>query len=407
MENYNPKAIEGVIEVASGLYVKTPESLSALVRHLTAVGYDVKDVSSGKALGEEKPPRSVQEKEGWSLWYASLSDRVYQFKGKCGSCKGDIRPGSIGRPHGEKCGHCGDTVFLKFVPGSRVKFRFNGDQQSFNDLTLIVHSYDAGNKELRFFKRLEDALKPDGVPNNVKRSYERLPQQLRLFGHRAFTEKAIDGVPVLATHYDVSSIYVDGKEKISIYDIWGERRNFSQVKVFNGKEYGQWDKLPIPESHSIYEAWHWMPLQPSPKLHERILSAAGQAADCGHYYQDGRPAFWDQQLGWMRTFVEHFTTLDINKWEKMVSRAPKDGPGFIKTIAKFCHPKAIVENKPNMGNALVAMGKMLQGEPVTPEEAEAGERGLREDPHGQDFFNAVNREKDIREDYEDLDRRRN
>lgn len=134
---------------------------------------------------------------------------------------------------------------------------------------------------------------------------------------------------------------------------------------------------PIDLGLTIHHAWTWAPLQPSPTLHEQILAAVHMVSDCGYYNQDGRP--WHDYHGpieRMRRFVEHCTTLNLRAWDQMIAHAPHDMPGLIRAIARFCHPHAIVEDRPNIGNVLATMGKMLDGDRPTRGEVAASARAL-------------------------------
>ena len=162
-----------------------------------------------------------------------------------------------------------------------------------------------------------------------------------------------------------------------MHDVYGHHSNYREVNLYLGQEFeGMFGNLPVPETYNIYEAWHWMPLQPSPTLHEKIIHAAGMVSRCDYYYQDGRPAFYDIHLQRMRLFVEHFTVLDLEKWDAMIRRADKSGPGLIRTIAAFCHDKPIIKNEPNIGNVLVGLSKIASRQPLTDDEARAFRQGL-------------------------------
>ncbi|MFA5185056.1 MAG: hypothetical protein WC551_01060 [Patescibacteria group bacterium] len=145
---------------------------------------------------------------------------------------------------------------------------------------------------------------------------------------------------------------------------------------------------PLRPSMSILEAWHWAPLPQSPKLHERIIHAAGMVSHCDYYYQDGRRAFYDDHLEYMRLFVKHFTRLDLGEWDKMIGRADRSGPGMIRAIAKLCHPQAEIEDKPNIGNLLVGVSKMMSGKRLTEGEATAM-RSAAADPTTREQFDSI------------------
>ena len=130
---------------------------------------------------------------------------------------------------------------------------------------------------------------------------------------------------------------------------------------------------------SIYEAWHFAPLKPSAKLHEKIISAASMVTDCGYYYQDGRRAFWDIHLYRMRLFVEHFTALNLEDWDKMIAEADKSGPGMIRAIANFCSSCPEITNKANIFNLILAVEKVYKGEGLTEGEVKAAEDVAEDD----------------------------
>lgn len=124
-----------------------------------------------------------------------------------------------------------------------------------------------------------------------------------------------------------------------------------------------------PTGYNIYAAWSWAPLKRSPKLHERIISAAGMVSHSDYYYQDGRPAFDDIHLERMRLFVEHFTELNIEEWDRMIENADRSGPGMIEAIARFCHPNSRVTNESNFGNLLYGYISAANGKRLTEGEA--------------------------------------
>jgi hypothetical protein len=145
------------------------------------------------------------------------------------------------------------------------------------------------------------------------------------------------------------------------------------VRLYQGKEYSDFDCLPIPGNISIYKAWESFPLEPSATLHESILHAGGLVSRCDYYYQDGRPEVKDIHITRMQIFVEHLTTLDLQAWNKMVLTADKSGPGFIRAAAAFCQgvDNPAVKNGPNIGNLIHGIGKAASGSDLTKGEIDA------------------------------------
>ena len=90
-----------------------------------------------------------------------------------------------------------------------------------------------------------------------------------------------------------------------------------------------------PETISIYEAWHWAPLDFSESLYQDIIYAVGMTSNCRFYNNDEDEAFKEFHLERMRRFVENFTTLPISKWNEMIEKAPKSGPSMVRAIYSF------------------------------------------------------------------------
>ena len=373
--------IEGIVEIPQcGLYAKSPEALEVLFALLEGLGYEVKDC--GKDERGRRPSRHIQEQQGWYLWHASLKDDVSVQKGKCGSCGSYIDLRGI-RTHKHACEVCGAYTYLDFERGSKIQFSFAEDMSHergmFSDIGMIIYDHDESIGSLllhpepvdeKGFGKLnrEKAKKvleanskqyrriPARLPKGVRKHIRRLKAEGRhseaediklKFGRRY-------GVPVIAIPYDPCSGRVG---VISTTSLSGGRSNHRIVKLYKDKEYGEWDSLPLPESYSIYEAWHWMPATSDDGLlHEKIIKSAGMVTDCGYYYQNGRREFYEIHLLRMRLYVENFTNIPIETWDEFILGADKSGPGMIKEMAAFCQGvtsrEAVYENKPNMGNLI-------------------------------------------------------
>jgi hypothetical protein len=345
---------EQVVDIIGcGLYVKTRWALPALSQQLKADGYEIKDCGKDK---HHPAPGSH---------YASLRENVCDRKGKCGSCGSYISTLGI-QMHKHKCEVCGAYTYVKYCDGAIVRFTFiNNERNAFEpSLKMKVYDYDDSIKCLLLYPVPEDGnnFNDWGVDNAMK-VLERNKDK--------FTHVERDGRDFLAIHYNAYTVYVQPDDVISMCDTQGHQWNHKIVKLYKGKEYSEWDRLPIPESYMIYEAWRWAPLNASPTLHESILHAAGMVTDCGYYHQDGQREFYDLQLNRMRLFVQNFTTLDLAAWDRMIQRADKSGPGMIKAVARFCHSNPHIENKPNIGNLLTGVCKINSGERITEDEIAA------------------------------------
>lgn len=381
--------VKDVVEIPNcGLYAKSPKALKALFKELKRKGYEIEDCSVSK--GEpgsfgHRPPRKVQEKEGWSLWFAKLKDNICQPKGKCGSCHKYIDTAGI-RSHKHKCELCGAYTYREYIDGSIVRFKFISDERVISEPTLKMKVFDYDDKLgcLLLYRVPEDG-------NGFNDCTTDKAADILVRNRDKFTHVERGGNDFLAIRYNPYSGCIEPDAVISMYEVWNDFWNHKIVKLYDGKEYGEHDTLPIPETYNIYEAWHWAPLKPSPKLHEKIIHAAGMVSDCGYYYQDGRTAFYDIHLRRMRLFVEHFTTISLKEWDKMIAFAPKSGPGMIKAIATFCYDSPEIENRPNVGNLLVGTGKILEGQKLTHREKVAMADALKDSRESQKFFDIFGR----------------
>lgn len=393
---YNPERITGVVEIVPGdFYAKSPVALKDLRKHLQDVGYDVKDSSAGVVGLGERPPRKVQEQEGWALWFGKLSDKVFQRKAECGSCKSLIDILGV-QTHGHKCQKCNQPTYLEWVNGGEISFSVVDDTSpSFRRPNFVIHSYDKDKQSLNLYVDPADcSQRKDRRMRNFdltpEQSKDLVPELTKKFP-QTFKLQKIGGVKVLTVnHKDDHYVHEHG---INTSHIEGSVQNYRIVKLFGGKEFKEWDSIPIPETVSLYEAWHWAPLKPSPGLYEKIMSAARQVSRKDYYYQDGRPAFVKKQLDWMLKFVEHFTTLDSNEVGKHIT-PDMSGPGLIDALAKATGHENHIKTESNIFNGLILMDKInrnLHGlaTEITPEEAEVGAEAIADDIRGDKILSRI------------------
>lgn len=330
--------IKGIVRIGSNLYAKDPEALSQLFEKM------------------KKDPGN---------WFASIRDDVSVRKGKCRKCGAYIDLCGI-RMHKHQCEACGAYTYLEFKEGSRIRFFFTGAKTRACGyyLRMLIFGYD---EESRYLLLHAAPLGGDGFCDMDKQSAKEALEKNR----DKYTRLEKDGWKLIAVPYDPYGSYDSEKAVINVREIRGSEVNYDTVKLYCGKEYGEYEKLPIAESYSINEAWRWAPLRPSPTLHESIISAVGMVSRCDYYCQDGRREFYDSHLERMRLFVEHFTALDLVAWDRMILYADKSDPGMIRAVANFCSDNPRIIDEPNIGNALHGLGKMIQGERLTREEARA------------------------------------
>jgi len=316
--------IDGVIAISGDLYVKTPEALEVLLAELRTTGYQIDNLRESDLRKRLHADVDVEmmEKNGWSLWYAHLDVR----RGKCGSCNGLISVAGI-CCHGHQCELCGAVTYYKVIDGSMVRFSFvqrDGDEHGMADITMKAQRWDTEAGYLYLYPEIHDGL------------WLRDKQTKRYFeaNRDKWEEVTEDGQRLIRVRYPEPWDYE--VSAINPSEIHPHSWNHKIVLVWEGKEYDEYSRdFPLPKSISIYETWHWAPLERSPRLHERIIHAIGMVSDCGYYYQDGQPAFYDLHLENMRRFVEHFTELDLEEWDRVIPRTDRSGPGMIRAIAQL------------------------------------------------------------------------
>lgn len=373
---FNPESIEGVVHITNDhLYVKSPKALSVLQDYLDSLGYDVKDVSSENHFSA-KPPRKVQEQDGWCLWFGRLNDSILQYKAECRLCESIFDKVKLAKPE-YTCESCEARIHEEYPAGSEISFIPRDDREvSMKNLTFIIHSFDKEKERLNLYVTPSDCLeRRSRRTHNFNYTPEEcesmVPDLVRKFP-KTFSLKEINGKKILSVFFK-GDHYVH-EHSINITDIGDKVTNYANVTIFHGKKFPEWKSLPIPEHVSIYEAWHWAPLRPGPNVYKRIMSAAGQVSRKDFYYQDGRTAFYDRQLEWMFKFIDQLTTINLETIKPFLLR-DLSGPGFIDNLAKLTGHTGFIPTEPNVGNSLVFFGKILNGQPVNQKEVDEAIKG--------------------------------
>lgn len=366
---------DDIVSVSGNLYVKTPEALERLLNELRDAGYTVDNLREAKHR-EGRATVEQMEQNGWSLWYASIRSDIR--RGKCQSCESYIELRGI-RSHGHTCEVCGEVTYLDYVDGSRIRFEFLNEAYRgvmfAPQLHMTVQRWDTDEGYLYLYREFHE-----GGLSVV--TGERAEQYLAE-NSELWEQVEEDGNALLKVRYP--NPWRRDEAAIEPYDSSGHYSNYREVKVWQGEEYREWDRLPVPESMSIYEAWHWAPLPKSPTIHRDILSAAGQTDDKGWHYQDGRPWFREGHWREMSKFVHHFTELDGEAFDRAWPRFRSDGPGGIDDIARFCHESPVVTDRPNMMNSINAIVDASRGKRLSQREIEAAEKGTY-DPNMKTFL---------------------
>lgn len=374
---------QDVLWISGDLYCLTPEALTVALEQLRIIGYNTEDMrdpetDSGKRRAERGVTvAEVEADQSSYLWYVRLPDIR---KGKCNSCGSYITTAGIWA-HGNPCENCGEPTSLNIIPGTDVRFYFRTEEKRHMfspDVWMTVKRWDEDEGYLY-----------------LEYKFQKHGSMFTLFGEKAeqyFHNNADkwelveeDREKLIKLRYK-GGYFVDPEDVISMQDRHGGKRNAEIVKIWQGVEYPEYSRdFPLPESFHIYECWRWERLEPSPTLHKRVLQAAGQNDDKGWHYQDGRPYFRPAHFAQMGLYIRYFTTLDADAWDEQSQRFRLDGPGGIDDVAYFCYSDAEVEDRPNIGNFLVGLGKFGSGQSMSEGEAKAMKRAAFEDPATQDF----------------------
>lgn len=175
-------------------------------------------------------------------------------------------------------------------------------------------------------------------------------------------------------------------------------RYYASGKVPKGSKFitpniSIWADKPVDVSKHVIEDWDWSPLELNPKLYEIVCSVVGLVSRKDYYYQDGRLTVGQPyRYEGIEMFLDNFTTIDVKKAIKIIKAARSDTE-LIDAIAYATGNPKGAPYYPNAGNMLVAMGKTLEGEPLTEQESKAALDGLRTEKI-QRFLDS---EKDLRE----------
>lgn len=334
------------------VYAKTPVALEAVLAKLRAIGYQVnslRDPEYQQTLGGLSTSVTTRENGRYVLWSAQLEVR----RGKCTSCQRYIKTDGI-ESHGHQCEHCNAVTYEEIVDGATVRFSFipRHEDDALMGPTMKAKRWDTETGTLYLYpETLDDPWMGAAVTQSYLQRHADKWQMVQE-----------DGQQLIRVRHSKS--YDRASSDVEVTDVQGSRRNYRIVQVWEGKEYGEFDKTPFPTSLSIYEAWRWAPLPSSPQLHKTVLAAVGCTADKGYYHQDGRPYFDAKKFQDMGVFARHFTTLDADEWDRCSRHFRLDAPSGIDDIARFCHSNPDIEDRPNLGNFIAGLSKVMRGEPL-------------------------------------------
>lgn len=337
--------LPGVIAIGGDFYVKSQEALDALLAALRIIGYKIKNLREDEHRDRNRVSVKQMEQNGWSMWFCSLD----VTRGKCNSCGGFIKTTGI-KSHGHKCELCGAVTYYKIIDGSKIRFSFvqnESEKYSMADIKMTAKRWDTEAGYLYLYPEVTGGL------------WLRDEDALAYLESNSHKWEAVEenGQRLIKVRYP-NAFYLEDSV-INPSDIIGHYWNHEIVLVWEGEEYNEWfSDFPVRQSMSIYEAWHWAPLQASSTVHKKILGSIGNTDDKGWHHQDGSPWFTPRMFAGMGKFIRHFTALDADAWDRASKRFRKDGPGGIDDIVAFCHPKAVAQNRPNIGNLIGGVTKI-------------------------------------------------
>lgn len=398
MNKPNPP-VDGIIMIAGDIHPLSDQGLENALKWLEE-DYNIKDCSK-----DEYHPH-----EGY---YASLKESVFRRACKCNYCK-HYNDTSGSRVHGYSCKNCGKVIYREYLPKAPIRLCIKQDRNT-PYLGFIIHSYEDNTLYVH--------ETPQKLSNWGSVPVEKVPEYLAKY-ESAFRRVEINGEKLLAFYYPAAhqrfkenydritiSVYevghppyqeIPNPNRYSGYDyVLAEedrKAHYESVQLYKGEEFKEGllqDNLPVRESFSVVLTYKHAPICRDENLSRNIIHGAMQVADCGYYYQDGRPAFGEVAFGWMTLYVEHFTDLNLPNFRNFLWRVRRDGPGFICELAAYVEKETgvrqYIENRPNIFNAIVGVSKVLNGERLTQGEAEAMDLAVSDDK--------------IRTDLEDLLRR--
>lgn len=115
------------------------------------------------------------------------------------------------------------------------------------------------------------------------------------------------------------------------------------VQVWNGASYCiEALDAPLPLKLVIIEAYQTELIEPSPRLHEIVIEAAGRTPSTMSNPREPE-VLWDaEDYAAMGEFVRHFTTLDYAEWESQTHHQPSDPIEGTELVARACHPEPML-----------------------------------------------------------------
>lgn len=224
--------MEGCRHMSRDIRTNTQEEFNAKIEELKEKGY----------IFEE-------ENKAEKYWFGIISEEIVKRAGKCGYCNSIIEVRGI-YAHRRTCESCGEVLCLDVLKDNIVRFCLR-EKMNGCDIELKFHSEDREKRMLYFYKkdipepRALFAIKKDQV----------LPALTDIIEE----EIEIDGHHLIGIRYNIGKGLLGEDIKINVIDYGRGFKNGSVVKLYEGKEYGEWDfgdkKLPIAETLHVYKDW--------------------------------------------------------------------------------------------------------------------------------------------------------
>jgi len=320
---------ENVIEIANVLYVKTPKSLLNLLWKLKHLGYKIQSQRLSKY---RITPVKKYKMSGYPLWHAIQPTTL---KGKCLECGALIDERDI-YVHGRRCEVCGKVIYQEIVDGSPVSFLFHSGSSNeyfkYGGLSFTAKLWDEKNGWLYLYPQPQEFRRPTLVGEEAQRYLQE--------NSKLWESAEIDSQKMIRVKY--RKRYKREENTIDMYETGHIYRKATIVKLWHGREFFEYEALPVQESISLVEAWHWAPLPVSSTLHERILHAVNRSSE-DRPGQGIAPSFSKKDWREIAKFIRHFTTLNADAFDNAWPNFRRSNRGGAEDLYRFCQSLPPIE----------------------------------------------------------------
>lgn len=339
--------LPGTYIIRDKLFPISPDNEIELRRHLAKESY-------------EESPFGDEDRIKKDVYFAS--ENLVQEGIACRSCD-YFFPERDQPDDGECCPNCNAILFEKLRPGQLgyVKLTEEGkkgnafltcqriaEDGTLQDTTLSFNTneYDShSHYDPPYFNFvIERVDKQKGVVYCYADFSQLNETQIEALGKEQLFYRAEKSYRILADKLHGKKIVISFDDFMVMYP----HNNYKTAKRYTEKVYGEFDKLPIPESLHIYHPWKWKPGYAN--SHETWAHIVNMTADIGYYSTDHPYRVSQEQIDDICTFVRLFSDIPVEK----VRAALPEGqtwPEALKAIARISGEPVIHE--PNMAGAVV------------------------------------------------------